>query len=109
MGSRGAGAPSAPPVDPPLVGTVFINVDFKLMKRIISLKEVKYPHTGIAIEDAQNLACFQSHVLYLALALPLAQNLNSITCFHRVVHLTGLFYISGLSLVNMAEVPAVDL
>ena len=73
------------------------------------MKEVKYPHTGIAIEDAQNLACFQSHVLYLALALPLAQNLNSITCFHRVVHLTGLFYISGLSLVNMAEVPAVDL
>jgi hypothetical protein len=30
----------------------YINADFKLKKNIISFKEVKYPHTGIAIEEA---------------------------------------------------------
>jgi hypothetical protein len=29
----------------------YINVDFKLKKKIISFKEVKYPHTRNAIEE----------------------------------------------------------
>lgn len=28
----------------------YITADFKLMKKIISFKNVKYPHTGFAIE-----------------------------------------------------------
>jgi len=30
----------------------YVDADFKLKKKIISLKEVKYPHTGYALEEA---------------------------------------------------------
>ena len=40
----------------------YIDTDFVLKKKIIAFKDVKYPHTSVAIEEALT-KCLMDHVI----------------------------------------------